>query len=78
MFFPDIEMNEDLVIDKTRNYVKEVLSKDSSGHDYWHAHRVSNLAREIGEKERASANITSEFTSRNRAETQCDRWANRI
>jgi uncharacterized protein len=57
MFFPDTEMNEDLVIDKTRNYVKEVLSKDSSGHDYWHAHRVSNLAKKIGEKERANLYI---------------------
>ena len=40
-----------LVITNTEAYVKQVLEKDSSGHDWWHIYRVQNLAKEIQKSE---------------------------
>jgi len=41
------------IIDQTENFVKETLSKDSTGHDWWHVHRVINLAKRIAKEESA-------------------------
>jgi len=37
----------------TENFVKSVLEGDSSGHDWWHIHRVRNLALMIAKSEGA-------------------------
>ncbi len=39
------------LIENTENYVKETLSKDASGHDWWHIYRVRNLALHIQKTE---------------------------
>jgi len=40
-------MDRQEIINKTEYFVKEILSKDSTGHDWWHVHRVRNLAKRI-------------------------------
>jgi len=46
-------MNKKEIIEKTEYFVKETLSKDSTGHDWWHVHRVRNLAKRIAREEGA-------------------------
>ena len=38
-------------------FVKEIFSKDSSGHDYYHTLRVYKLATKIAKQENADLNI---------------------
>lgn len=45
------------MINKIAKSVEEHCQHDSSGHDWWHIHRVVNLAKLIGEKEGADLNI---------------------
>lgn len=47
-------MNKDEITNKTADFVKEIMSEESSGHDWWHIYRVWNLARKIAEKENAN------------------------
>lgn len=44
-------MNEKKIIDSTIEFVKEKLSGDSSGHDWWHIFRVWIMAKKIHERE---------------------------
>jgi len=46
-------MDKEEIIRKTESLVREILSKDSTGHDWWHIHRVRNLALKIAREERA-------------------------
>lgn len=46
-------MDKVLIIEKTKEYVKETLKDDSSGHDWWHIFRVCELAKEIAKQENA-------------------------
>ncbi|MCA1802621.1 MAG: HD domain-containing protein [Rhodothermaceae bacterium] len=46
-------MNQQTVIDKTTEFVKETLAGAEGGHDWWHIFRVRNLARHIAETEPA-------------------------
>ncbi len=46
-------MNKKEIIEKTELFVKQTLSKDSTGHDWWHIHRVRNLAKRIARHESA-------------------------
>ncbi|HUC90191.1 MAG TPA: HD domain-containing protein [Patescibacteria group bacterium] len=39
------------IVDLTKEFVKEMLSDDKSGHDWWHSERTLNLARHIAQKE---------------------------
>jgi uncharacterized protein len=43
-----------MLIEKTKAYVKSILEKDASGHDWWHIHRVHKLAKHLAEKEGAN------------------------
>jgi uncharacterized protein len=45
------------IIAKTRDYVQEKLQGESSGHDWWHIHRVHRLARLIAEQESADLEV---------------------
>ncbi len=46
-------MKYEMVLEKTEVYVKSLLEGESSGHDWWHIHRVRNNALAIGKEERA-------------------------
>lgn len=43
--------NADDIIKKTQYYVEETLKTDCTGHDWWHIHRVYNVATYICQKE---------------------------
>lgn len=45
-------------IKNIENFAKLPLENDSSGHDWWHVHRVRNLALHIAKKENADENYT--------------------
>jgi len=40
-------MDKQEIIKKTETFVKETLSEDSTGHDWWHIYRVRNLSKRI-------------------------------
>lgn len=44
-------MDKELIIEKTRGFVKDKLFGEGSGHDWYHIERVVNLANHIGRKE---------------------------
>jgi uncharacterized protein len=46
-------MDRQEIIKKTELFVEQTLSKDSTGHDWWHVHRVRNLAKRIARQEGA-------------------------
>lgn len=41
-------LQEQLIIKRAEQLVKDALKHDSTGHDWWHIVRVQNLAKEIG------------------------------
>lgn len=45
--------NKQAILEKARAYVFHELNGEASGHDWWHIHRVTNLARTIAQKEEA-------------------------
>jgi uncharacterized protein len=45
------------VLKATEEYVRDELCRDSSGHDWWHVHRVRRLAIEIGRGEGADVYV---------------------
>ncbi|HKL09601.1 MAG TPA: HD domain-containing protein [Bacteroidales bacterium] len=47
-------MNQKIVIQKTIEYVKNVLSDAEGGHDWWHIYRVWNLSKHIAQTEKAN------------------------
>ena len=51
-------MNKD-IIEKTKNFVREKLLGEATGHDYWHIERVYNLACNIALKEGADLFVVS-------------------
>jgi uncharacterized protein len=46
-------MDHQEIISKTENYAREILSGETTGHDWWHTCRVWRTAVSIGEKEGA-------------------------
>lgn len=46
-------MKKETLLKATENFVKSVLEGDSSGHDWWHIHRVRTLALMIAKSEGA-------------------------
>ena len=46
-------MDRQEIIKKTEYFVKQTLGKDNTGHDWWHVHRVRNLAKRIAREESA-------------------------
>lgn len=45
-------MNKKLILKNTKDFVKNTLSKDSTGHDWWHIYRVWKLSLYIAKKEK--------------------------
>jgi len=46
-----MNMNQETVIQKTIDFVKEVLSNAEGGHDWWHIYRVWKLSKHIAQTE---------------------------
>lgn len=46
-------MTKSDILKKTREYVKQVLAEESTGHDWYHIERVVRNAKLIGKKEKA-------------------------
>jgi len=46
-------MNKDQIIKNTENFVKKALSKEGTGHDWWHIERVRNNAKLINKTEKS-------------------------
>jgi uncharacterized protein len=46
-------MNQQEIIDRTATFIKEQLSGESSGHDWWHVYRVWKSAVHIAKQEQA-------------------------
>ena len=44
-------MDRQEIIKKTELFVKKTLSEECTGHDWWHIHRVRNLAKRIAREE---------------------------
>ena len=46
-------MDKALILEKTRDFVKEKMYKEGSGHDWFHVERVCNMTKHIAQKESA-------------------------
>lgn len=46
-------MNEEAVLRKTEEYIRNKFSGEGSGHDWWHIYRVRNIAIQIAARENA-------------------------
>jgi len=46
------------LVSLTQTYVRETLQSDSSGHDWWHIHRVRNLALRLAQAEEADVFVS--------------------
>ena len=46
-------VNKDLILKQTEDFVTQTLTGESTGHDWWHIHRVSRLAVEMAKAEGA-------------------------
>jgi uncharacterized protein len=46
-------MKNKMLLMKTEQFVKSILESDASGHDWWHIHRVRNMALNIAKLEGA-------------------------
>lgn len=46
-------MNISEILLQTENHVRQALEGEGSGHDWWHIHRVRNMALRIGREEHA-------------------------
>ena len=49
----DTFLLNDEIVQRTESYVHSQLSDESSGHDWWHIHRVWQTAKKLAEKENA-------------------------
>jgi len=54
-------MNKGQVIEKTKQFVKETLEGEGSGHDWWHILRVWNMVVHIGEQEEGTDMFVAEL-----------------
>jgi uncharacterized protein len=50
-------LNRDEVISRTEQYARHELGEDSSGHDWWHVHRVREIAVGLAKSENADVYI---------------------
>jgi uncharacterized protein len=56
-------VDKNLIITKTVDYIKETLSGEGSGHDWWHVYRVWELAKHIAKEEKGSDIFVVELTA---------------
>lgn len=51
-------VTEQDILSRAREYVREEMGKDFSGHDWWHIHRVSTMAKRLATECGADAFVT--------------------
>ena len=47
-------MEDQIIVEKTKNFVRETLEHAEGGHDWWHIHRVWINAKRIAQSEKAN------------------------
>ncbi len=52
-------MEKQIIIEKTKSFIKQKLDGEATGHDYWHIQRVYELSIYIAEKENADLFVVS-------------------
>lgn len=50
-------MDKERVIEKTKEFVRQKLEGEGSGHDWWHIHRVYNIAVNLAKDENNNADL---------------------
>jgi uncharacterized protein len=50
-------LQDDLLIQKTADYIREMFSGEGSGHDWWHIYRVWQNARYLAREEQADLEV---------------------
>ncbi len=50
-------VDKEKVIDKTKEFVRDKLEGESSGHDWWHIYRVYNIAISIAKEEKKESDL---------------------
>ncbi len=50
-------MEKELIVERTANYVKEILGKEHTGHDWYHSERVWKLGKKIAAAEKAAVYV---------------------
>ena len=56
--YPNYMASTENIIEQTQKFVETELEGDGSGHDWWHIHRVRNLACHLAEVEGADPAVT--------------------
>lgn len=56
-------MTKSQVISQTQAFIKEKFNQEGTGHDYWHIHRVLQLARHIAAREKGADMFVAELGS---------------
>lgn len=46
-----MEKQQEEIIALTEQFVADLFQNDASGHDWWHIHRVRNLAKQMAAEE---------------------------
>lgn len=52
-FKPRMKNQENEIVNKTIEFVKDALQKSEGGHDWWHAYRVWKMSKQIAKQEKA-------------------------
>ena len=47
-------MENQKIINKTKNFVRKRLLEDASGHDWWHSYRVWKIGKKLATEEKAN------------------------
>lgn len=50
-------MNMEAILNEARSYVREQMTGEGTGHDWWHIHRVTKLAGKLAKQEEAKGYI---------------------
>lgn len=56
-------MDNNIIIEKTKNYVYEKMKGEGSGHDWWHIYRVYNTAVSIAQEEKDADMLIVELSA---------------
>ncbi len=56
-------MKNQLVVDKTAEFIKQKFATEPTGHDWWHMYRVWQLAKHIASKEKGADMLVVELSA---------------